>query len=78
MKKFIYYIIIFTVTCLFIISCISFKSALKWKREALKNEIYKDPAFSIEQRVENLLSLMTLAEKVGQMTQAVNKFVTEQ
>jgi beta-glucosidase len=36
---------------------------------------YKDPDLSIEQRVENLLSYMTLAEKIGQMTQVERKFL---
>nr|MDQ2646159.1 hypothetical protein [Myxococcota bacterium] len=30
---------------------------------------YRDPSLSIERRVEDLLSRMTLAEKVGQMMQ---------
>ena len=32
--------------------------------------IYLDPAYSIEERVDDLLSRMTLDEKIGQMTQA--------
>ena len=31
--------------------------------------VYKDPTASVEQRVEDLLGRMTLAEKIGQMTQ---------
>ena len=31
--------------------------------------IYKDPHAKIEDRVEDLLGMMTLAEKIGQMTQ---------
>jgi beta-glucosidase len=33
-------------------------------------QLYKDPTALVEDRVEDLLSIMTLAEKVGQMTQA--------
>ena len=33
------------------------------------SEIYKDPKKPIEERVENLLSLMTIEEKIGQLTQ---------
>ncbi|MBN1414751.1 MAG: glycoside hydrolase family 3 C-terminal domain-containing protein [Bacteroidales bacterium] len=33
-------------------------------------QLYKDPNASIDERVEDLLSQMTLAEKIGQMTQA--------
>lgn len=35
----------------------------------VNGQIYKDPAFSVEERVEDLLSQMTLDEKIGQMTQ---------
>ncbi len=40
------------------------------------NALYKDPNVSVAERVENLLSLMTLAEKVGQMLQT-SKFAVE-
>jgi beta-glucosidase len=33
-------------------------------------QLYKDPHASVDDRVEDLLSRMTLAEKIGQMTQA--------
>lgn len=35
------------------------------------NDVYKDPAAPVKERVENLLSQMTLEEKVGQMNQFV-------
>jgi beta-glucosidase len=35
----------------------------------MSGQIYKDPAYSIEERVEDLLSVMTVDEKIGQMTQ---------
>jgi beta-glucosidase len=35
----------------------------------LKIEIYKDPSYPLDARVEDLLSRMTLEEKIGQMTQ---------
>jgi len=34
-----------------------------------QNEKYKDPKLSVNDRVEDLMSRMTLAEKIGQMTQ---------
>jgi beta-glucosidase len=34
-----------------------------------QGQIYKDTTYSIEERVEDLLSVMTLDEKIGQMTQ---------
>ena len=39
-------------------------------------QIYKDPTAAVEERVEDLLSIMTLAEKVGQMTQAERNHAT--
>lgn len=38
-------------------------------------DIYKDANASIEDRVEDLLSLMTLEEKIGQMTQAERMYI---
>jgi beta-glucosidase len=38
--------------------------------------VYTDPAQPIEARVEDLLSRMTLAEKVGQMTQVDRAYIT--
>ncbi|MGN0206139.1 MAG: glycoside hydrolase family 3 N-terminal domain-containing protein [Muribaculaceae bacterium] len=37
----------------------------------MAKEIYKNPEVPVEERVENLLSLMTLDEKIGQMNQYV-------
>jgi beta-glucosidase len=39
-------------------------------------DIYKDVDASIEDRVEDLLSLMTLEEKIGQMTQVERMYIT--
>jgi beta-glucosidase len=39
------------------------------------NAPYKDPALPVEQRVENLLSYMSLKEKIGQMTQIDRQFL---
>ena len=40
-------------------------------KDNTKRPIYKDPKATIEQRVEDLLSRMTIEEKVGQMNQLV-------
>jgi hypothetical protein len=40
--------------------------------------IYKDPEADIEDRVEDLLARMTLAEKIGQMTQVEKNSIREQ
>ncbi|NQT66785.1 MAG: glycoside hydrolase family 3 C-terminal domain-containing protein [Actinobacteria bacterium] len=40
-----------------------------------ENPLYKDASASIEDRVEDLLSLMTLAEKIGQMAQIDRMYV---
>lgn len=37
---------------------------------------YKDPRQSVEDRIEDLLARMTLAEKIGQMTQIERKVAT--
>ena len=37
--------------------------------ESLKNAVYKDPNASIDDRVADLLSRMTLDEKIGQLMQ---------
>ena len=36
----------------------------------MAQEIYKDPSRSVSERTEDLLSRMTLEEKIGQMDQA--------
>jgi hypothetical protein len=33
--------------------------------------LYRDPARTVEERTQNLISLMTLTEKVGQLSQGV-------
>lgn len=35
--------------------------------------IYKDPSKTVTERVEHLLSLMTLEEKIGQLIQPVER-----
>ena len=40
------------------------------------SQVYRDPAASVDDRVDDLLSRMTLAEKIGQMTQAERGSVT--
>ncbi|KAL0419052.1 UNVERIFIED_CONTAM: hypothetical protein Sradi_1318700 [Sesamum radiatum] len=40
------------------------------------NCIYKDPSAPIEARVQDLLSRMTLQEKIGQMTQIERSVAT--
>lgn len=40
-------------------------------KDNTKHPLYKDPKAPIEQRVEDLLSRMTIEEKVGQMNQLV-------
>lgn len=39
-------------------------------------EVYKNPAAPVEDRVEDLLSRMTLQEKIGQMTQVERRVAT--
>lgn len=48
--------------CAFICCCCLFS-------EALSYDLYKDASQPVEVRVKDLLQRMTLAEKVGQMTQ---------
>ncbi|MDQ3397113.1 MAG: beta-glucosidase, partial [Deinococcota bacterium] len=42
---------------------------LAWPAAQAETPLYKDPAQPVSARVEDLLARMTLAEKVGQMTQ---------
>ncbi|MEO0599762.1 MAG: hypothetical protein AAF126_26855, partial [Chloroflexota bacterium] len=42
----------------------------------LETSRYRDTQQSIEARVQDLLSLMTLAEKIGQMTQVEKNSIT--
>lgn len=43
--------------------------------DILESPVYKDASASIEDRVEDLLSLMTLEEKIGQMTQVDRRYI---
>ena len=51
-------------TCLITITCIFITMNLQ-----AQSPIYQNPEFSIEERVEDLLTRMTVYEKIGQMTQ---------
>ena len=44
---------------------------LLWANSVPKKTIYLDPSQPIQKRVENLMSLMTLEEKIAQMCQYV-------
>ncbi|KAL6956117.1 beta-glucosidase [Sarracenia purpurea var. burkii] len=44
--------------------------------EDVKNCIYKDPSASVEARIQDLLSRMTVKEKIGQMTQIERSVAT--
>src|SRR4030042_6185490 len=44
--------------------------------EIQESPVYMDPNASIEDRVEELLSLMTLEEKIGQMTQIERIYIS--
>ncbi|WP_321281751.1 glycoside hydrolase family 3 N-terminal domain-containing protein [Marinifilum fragile] len=54
---------------IYLIGCISFFSSCKSKNHGEVN--YLDPNLPVDQRVENLLSQMTLEEKIAQMCQYV-------
>lgn len=43
--------------------------AVAANKELLANAKYKDPKESLEVRIKNLMSFMTLEEKIGQMLQ---------
>jgi len=44
-------------------------------KEDTVKQLYMDESIPLEERVENLLSLMTLEEKIGQMTQAARDYI---
>lgn len=41
-----------------------------------KESIYKNPSVNMEDRIKDLLSRMTLKEKIGQMTQIERRVAT--
>lgn len=58
--------------CLMIVM---FTTATRYLK-AGETPLYRDPAAPVEARVDDLLSRMTLEEKIGQMTQAERQFIT--
>lgn len=64
MKK---YLSVFILFILSFSSCI--ETPIQKSLENFSKEIYKNPSYSVEERAGNLLNLMTLDEKIGQMTQ---------
>jgi beta-glucosidase len=73
MKRSISYFLLCTMACLLLTGCVRPKPVPEEKPP--EDAIYKNPSYSIEQRVENLLSYMKLEEKVGQMTQVAKDFL---
>lgn len=70
-------VIIFCI--LFLGIYIYYNDLLVLKRySSAKDDLYKDPTLPIEDRVENLLSLMTLDEKIGQMAQIERMFASKE
>ncbi|MBN2365275.1 MAG: glycoside hydrolase family 3 protein, partial [Calditrichaeota bacterium] len=53
-----------------VILCNFFCEKNSYKPETENDIVYKNPAYSIEERTNDLLARMTLDEKIGQMTQA--------
>lgn len=50
-------------------SCVTLLLFIGLVSSVYSYDLYKDPSQDVEARVQDLLSRMTLAEKVGQMTQ---------
>eukprot|EP00252_Welwitschia_mirabilis_P010827 TRINITY_DN2439_c0_g1_i11.p1 TRINITY_DN2439_c0_g1~~TRINITY_DN2439_c0_g1_i11.p1 ORF type:complete len:246 (+),score=41.34 TRINITY_DN2439_c0_g1_i11:181-918(+) len=58
-----------------LVLCVSAMSAMSEQNKS-PFLVYKDSSFSVSDRIEDLLSRMTLAEKIGQMTQIERSVAT--
>lgn len=76
MKRSISYILLYTIVCLLFFGCVSSEPVSEEKPDPPEDAIYKNPSCSIEQRVEDLLSYMTIKEKIGQMTQVAKDYLS--
>ncbi|MBN2535187.1 MAG: glycoside hydrolase family 3 C-terminal domain-containing protein [Spirochaetales bacterium] len=75
MKRSFIYFFLPAFICFLVLGCVSSEPASE-PPPPPEDAIYRNPSYTVGQRVADLLSYMTLEEKIGQMTQVAKNFLS--